>query len=149
MPGDRSANESLAAERDRWFYSAFTECRPKLYEPISTSALLLEVDMRAAFCAGAWLSVIVLAAAAVEAQFRQVYKEDYDRKTLDLYGLNADLHWLRELRNEILHAPKPGTKSSLWKQSASDLRACQAALEPGAKRAVSIMFRSVYAGRAA
>jgi hypothetical protein len=149
MPKYGSPNESLIAERDRWFSSSFTECRPKRYEPISTSALLLEVDIRAAFCAGAWLSVIVLAAAAIEAQFRQVYREDYGSKSFDLYGLNEDLHWLRELRNEILHAPKPGTKSSLWKRSASDLRACQAALESEAKRAVSIMFRSVYAGRAA
>jgi hypothetical protein len=149
MPEYSTANEALVAERDRWFSSAFTESRPQRYEPVSTSALLLEVDIRAAFCAGAWLSVIVLAAAAIEAQFRQVYREDYDSKSFDLYGLNEDLHWLRELRNEILHAPKPGMKSSVWKRSASDPRACQAALEPEAKRAVSIMFRNVYAGRAA
>ncbi len=93
--------------------------------------------------------MIVLAAAAIEAQFRQVYKDDYESKTFALYGLNEDLRWLRELRNEILHASKPGTKSSLWKHSARDLPACQAALEPEARRAVLIMFRSVYAGRAA
>jgi hypothetical protein len=149
MPEYLGANESLVAERDRWFSSAFTASHPKHYEPVSTIALLLEVDIRAAFCAGAWLSVIVLAAAAIEAQFRQVYTENYDSKTFDLYGLNEDLRWLRELRNEILHASKPGSKSSLWKRPARDLRACQAALEPEARRAVSIMFRSVYAGRAA
>ena len=144
MPEYRRASESLIAERDRWFSLTFVECGPKRYEPISTSALLLEVDIRAAFCAGAWLSVIVLAAAAIEAQFRHVYTDDYDSKAFDLYGSNGDLHWLRELRNEILHASKPGTKSGLWKESVSDLRACQGALEPEAKRAVSIMFRSVY-----
>jgi hypothetical protein len=149
MPEYRSTDESLIAERDRWFSSTFTECRPRRYEPVSASALLLEVDIRSAFCAGAWLSVIVLAAAAIEAQFRQVYTEDYDSKTFDLYGPNGDLHWLRELRNEILHASKPGTKSRLWKQPTSDLRACQAAMEPEAKRAVSIMFRTIYAARAA
>jgi hypothetical protein len=136
MPEYGSADESLIAERDRWFSSTFTECRPKRSQPVSASALLLEVDIRSAFCAGAWLSVIVLTAAAIEAQFRHVYTEDYDSKTSHLYGPNGDLHWLRELRNEILHASKPGTKSSLWKRPASDIRACQAAMEPEAKRAV-------------
>jgi hypothetical protein len=149
MPEHRSADESLIVERDRWFSSSFSECRPKRYGPISTIALLLEVDIRAAFCAGAWLSVIVLAAAAIEAQFRQVYREDYDSKLIDLCGSSGDLHWLRELRNEILHASKPGTKSSLWKHSANDLRACHAALEPEARRAVSIMFRNLYAAKLA
>ncbi len=55
MPDYGSADESLVAERDRWFYSAFTECRPKRCEPVSTHALLLEIDIRTAFCAGAWL----------------------------------------------------------------------------------------------
>jgi hypothetical protein len=149
MPEHRATDEALIAERDRWFLSTFTEYRPKRYEPVSTSALLLEVDIRLAFCAGAWLSVIVLAAAAIEAQFRQVYTDDYDSKTFDLYGPNGDLHWLRELRNEILHASKPGTKSRLWKQPTNNLRACQAAMEPEAKRAVSMMFRTIYAAGAA
>jgi hypothetical protein len=149
MPGYRAADELLIAERDRWFSSTFSECRPKRYEPVSTSALLLEIDIRFAFCAGAWLSVIVLTAAAIEAQFRQVYTDNYESKALELYGSRGDLHWLRELRNEILHASKPGSQSNLWKQSTTDLHACQASMEPEAKRAVSIMFRTIYAAGAA
>lgn len=149
MPEHRIASEGLAAERDRWFSLTFIEFARNRYGPISTSARLLEVDIRAAFCAGAWLSVIVLAAAAIEAQFRHVYLEDYDSRAVDLYGRDIDLHWLRELRNEILHVSKPGTESSLWKQSFSDVHACHGALEPEARRAVAIMFGSVYRAPAA
>src|SRR3954469_4143858 len=124
---------SLSAERDRWFSLAFAEAGRKRRDlSYSTSALLFEIDIRAAFRGGAWLSVIVLAAAAIEAQFRHVYTEDYDSKAVDLYGENDELHWLRELRNEILHVSKPGTKSSLWKHDANDFQACQNALEPEA-----------------
>jgi hypothetical protein len=136
---------SLRAERDRWFSLAFTEAGRKHRDhSYSTSALLYEIDIRAAFRGGAWLSVIVLAAAAIEAQFRHVYTNDYDSKAIVLYGENEELNWLRELRNEILHVSKPGTKSSLWKHAPNDLQACQNALEPEAKRAISIMFRTIY-----
>ena len=148
MPEHRITADSLNEERDRWFSRAFLECRARRHaQPISTSAMLLEVDIRTAFCAGAWLSVIVLAAAAIEAQFRHVYTEDYEGTAVALYGTNADLHWLRELRNEILHVSKPGSKSRLWKLAPNDLQACHQALESEAMRAVSIMFSSVYGAR--
>ena len=145
MPEHRITTEPLREERNRWFSRAFQEFGTKPYgRRISSSALLLEVDIRIAFCAGAWLSVIALAAAAVEAQFRHVYTEDYEAKAVALYGTDTDLHWLRELRNEILHASKPGSKSSLWKSDPNDVQACHRTLEPEAMRAVSIMFFSVY-----
>ena len=150
MSEQRISVDSLSKERNRWFSRAFQECGPRRYgHPISTSALLLEVDIRTAFCAGAWLSVIALTAAAIEAQFRHVYTEDYESQAVTLYGENTDLRWLRELRNEILHVSKPGSKSSLWKLAPSDLQACHQALQQEAKRAVSIMFRSVYGASAA
>ena len=143
-------HDSANADRSRWFSMAFIEVGTKRYgKPISTSALLLEVDIRIAFCAGAWLSVVVLSAAAVEAQFRQVYAENYESNAAALYGRNPDLHWLRELRNEILHVSKPGSKSSLWKASVNGLLGVQQALEPEAKRAVLIMFHAVYSHSAA
>ena len=91
------------------------------------------------------MSVIVLAAAAIEAQFRHVFSEDYETKAIGLYGTDPDLEWLRGLRNEILHVSSPGTKSSLWKVTDAGFGACHAALESDARRAVTVMFRSVYA----
>jgi hypothetical protein len=142
-------DETLIAERDRWYSLAFIGCGPKRYGlPISTNALLLEIDIRTAFRSGAWLAVIVLAAAAIEAQFRQVYKDDYENSASKLYGVSEDLHWLRELRNEILHASKPETESSLWKRPTEGLHASQALLEPEARRAIEVMFRTVYGAQA-
>ena len=144
MPERADLQVSLSAERDLWFSRAFAQAgRKQHHHAYSTNALLLEIDIRAAFRGGAWLSVIVLAAAAIEAQFRHVYTEDYDSKAIALYGANAELHWLRDLRNEILHVSKPGTKSSLWKEAPNDLLACHDALEPEAKRSISIMFRTI------
>jgi hypothetical protein len=91
------------------------------------------------------MSVVVLAAAAVEAQFRHVFTEDYETKAKGLYGADPDLEWLRGLRNEILHVSSPGTESQLWKVAGADIRNCHAALESEARRAVTVMFRSVYA----
>lgn len=143
-------SDSVSVERDRWFSRAFLDVGPKRYgRPISTTALLLEVDIRAAFCAGAWLSVVVLSAAAVEAQFRHVYTEDYESNAFALYGKNPDLQWLRELRNEILHVSKPGSSSNLWKGNPNDLRAVHHALESEAKRAIAIMFSTNYSQSAA
>ncbi len=118
--------------------------RHKYGHPISSSALLLEADIRIAFRAGAWLAVIALAAAAVEAQFRHVFTEDYESKASRLYGSDPELQWLREIRNEILHVSAPGTTSMLWKVASADLRSNHEALEPEARRAVTAMFRTVY-----
>lgn len=128
---------------------AFNAAGPNRYKgPISTHSLLLEVDVRIAFVSGAWLSVIAIAFAAVEAQFRQVYNDDYESKAVSLFGSNPDLQWLRTLRNEVLHAGAPGGKSNLWKVVSPDLRESHAALEADARRAIEVMFRSNYANRA-
>jgi hypothetical protein len=140
---------AIEEERESFYSSAFEVCRPVPFNvEISTHALLLGADVRIAFRAGAWLSVIALAFAAVEAQFRQVFRDDYESRASKLFGSSEDLRWLRELRNEVLHAGQPGTKSDLWKASPSNLRACHAALEPEARRAITVMFQSIYRRRA-
>jgi hypothetical protein len=111
---------------------------------ISSHALLLEVDLRRAYVAGAWISVIILSCAAVEAHVRQVKANDYASPANQLFANDDDLQWLREMRNEIAHAGEPGSRSKLWKVAGADFRANQEALEPEATRAVEIMFRAIY-----
>lgn len=112
---------------------------------LSTQGLLLLRDIERAFCAGAWLSVVVLAYAVVDATLRDVVTGDYKSKGVDLYRSNPDLDWLRNLRNAIVHVSPPGSASVLWKLPASDLSACHEALEEDAQRAVALAYRHVFA----
>ena len=112
---------------------------------LSTQGLLLLHDIEKAFCAGAWLSVIVLAYAVVDATLRDITTGDYRSKTAELYDSNPELEWLRNLRNQVVHVSTPGTPSTLWKLPPSDLIGCHNALEPEAKRAVALAYRQVYA----
>jgi hypothetical protein len=57
------------------------------------------IDLQAAFCAGAWSAVIVLAGAIVDAQA----PAGADRRA-DIPGVERKtLRWLRGLRNRLVH----------------------------------------------
>lgn len=140
-----STPEEIADLRNRRFsYAALAGGPLRNGQVISSHSLLLEVDLRLAYCSGAWLSVIVLASAAVEAQSRQVTTNNYTASARALFADDADLQWLRSLRNELVHAGEPGSRSQLWKVGGGDIRANQAALEDEATRAVEVMFRTIY-----
>jgi len=136
----------IAHERRLWLDRAIAQER-KSYQvmKLSTQGLLLLHDIEKAFCAGAWMSVVVLAYAVVDATLRDVVTGDYKSQAADLYGSNPDLEWLRNLRNQVVHVSAPGTPSTLWKLPPSDLMGCHNALEPEAKRAVTLAYRQVYA----
>ena len=144
---DKPESEAEVSERRyRIFSLAAREAGPlRAGHVISSHALLIEIDLRLAFCAGAWLSVIILSCAAVEAQARQVLANDYSSAAVDLFSNNSELQWLRSLRNELVHAAEPGTKSLLWKVGGSDIGANQRALEDEATRALKLMFKTIYA----
>jgi hypothetical protein len=112
---------------------------------ISTQGLLLLIDVEKSFCAGAWLSVVVLSYAIVDATLRDITTGDYIAKTKELYGTDPDLEWLRSLRNQVVHVSPTGSPSAVWKLPANDLAACHAALEPEAKRAIALAYRQVHA----
>ena len=80
---------------------------------LSSHALLLEIDIGKAFAAGAWVSTIVLACAAIEAKVRQIDTENYEAKLSALLKWNGELRWLMDIRNEIMHSGEPGTKSKI------------------------------------
>ncbi len=92
-------DETLWDERRLWF----EECeaaRGRAGAPSpSEQACALMIDLQAAFCAGAWSAVIVLAAAIVDAQA----PAGADRRA-DVPGVeHKTLRWLRGLRNRLVH----------------------------------------------
>ncbi|MBK7415260.1 MAG: hypothetical protein IPJ38_09300 [Dechloromonas sp.] len=83
-----SNTKDIQQERSLWFDSAFDAVKNYRGFPslLSSHALLIEIDIRLAFCAGAWISTIVLACAAVEAKFRQIDSDDFKTKSETLFG---------------------------------------------------------------
>lgn len=138
-------NTDAGAERRKWMYQAFDANKKEKSERLlSSHTLLLEIDIGYAFCAGAWISTIVLACAAIEAKVRQIDTENYESTIGKLLKWNRELQWLTDVRNEIMHAAQPGTKSKIWKANPNDLGACHAALEADARRAITVMFKTLY-----
>jgi hypothetical protein len=132
-------------ERRRWLSEAHSKAmRRHSVQRFSSHSLLLLIDIELAFCAGAWLSVIVLSQASIEATLRQIATDDYSSKAVALFGKDPELQWLRGLRNEVLHAAEPGSISQLWKLPPENLVHCHSELAPEAKRAVALAYRAVY-----
>jgi len=145
MQSSERPEDNSQHQRWLWYVQAFELVKSKRFKALHSShALLLEVDVQKAFCAGAWLSTIVLATAAIEANIRQIEKQNYETKVSLLFGSDPELRWLREIRNEIMHAGEPGSQSKLWKVDGHDISQTHHALEQDAKRVVKLMFRSIY-----
>jgi uncharacterized protein with HEPN domain len=146
MWSSQPSQASHDAERRAWLAQAHESVRAKYTVlKLSTHSLLLLLDVERAFCGGAWLSVIVMSHASIEATYRQVLAEDYKASAASLFGSNPELDWLRELRNEIIHAGEPGTPAKLWKLAPNDVPACHAELEAEARRAVILAYKFFYA----
>jgi hypothetical protein len=138
-----SAGETLEA-RAKWFSLArISNSRGRWPSQFSTQGLLLVLDVERAFVGGAWLSTIVLAQAAIEATIRDIETQDYESKAKALFDGLPNLERIRELRNEIVHPLKAGSKSLVW-ATTHDVAGCHDALEADAKRAVELMFNVVY-----
>jgi hypothetical protein len=146
MESTSPLSPNVAHERARWLLETMDrERKTHGVRTLSTQGLLLLCDIEKAFCAGAWISVIVLAYAVVDATLRDIATGDYKSKAAYLYGSDADLEWLRNIRNQAVHVSPPGSPPALWKLPPNNLAACQEALEPEARRAVVIAYRQVHA----
>src|SRR5438552_27211 len=99
---------------------------------LSPHGTLLTYDIEIAFCAGAWISVIVLAHAAIDATIRDTELCDYASNSKRIFGGDADLEWLRILRNRLVHAADPETNSYFPEGALDDVAAFQERLEDDA-----------------
>jgi hypothetical protein len=138
--------DSQPASRAKWLAEAEHRARrPYALLHLSSQGLLLQVDVRRSFLAGAWASVIVMAQAVIEATIRDLQTQDYVSKAKDLFLGQEDLERMRSLRNELVHVTAPGTKSLVWTVPNGDYAACHAALENDAKKAYELMLEAIYA----
>jgi hypothetical protein len=109
---------------------------------ISEQAAALSADVQAAFCAGAWLAVVVLAAAAIDAQLREDAAPGFTGNAKELMtavGLDARFQELRKRRNALVHV-SPDEPAVTVDIQWNDRRS----LEKEAQDAVQLMFETFY-----
>lgn len=113
---------------------------------LSPQGTLLSYDVEAAFCAGAWLSVIIVAHAAIDATIRDTELGDYKSNFKKIAEANVDLEWLRTLRNRLVHVAEPEV-AFVREDRLDDIAAFHETFEPDARRAVRLLFQAIYAIR--
>ena len=128
--------------RRKWFEAQEQIFRGEGGYLVSEQACALIADVQAVFCAGAWLAVIILAMAVIDAQLRETELPGFKGNTLRLLeeaGADPKVQHLRRRRNALVHVDldKPAiTVDQQW--------ADREQLEVEACEAVSLMFETFY-----
>jgi len=126
MRGLEAPSAASWRSRSDWFWRAHdinAGPQPLDLDPPAT-ALLAELEL--VFCAGAWASAVILAWTLVEAAERRATHGDETPP--------ADVDWLREQRNRLVHvAAAPAELPE------------EAALEAMAQGAVRVAFKTLFA----
>jgi hypothetical protein len=132
----------LWESRRAWFEQIEAESCGEGSYLVSEQACALAADVQACFCAGAWLGVIILAAAVVDAALRETEVVGFNGNSKDLIdeaGANPQLQKLRKRRNALVHLPKDKPAITVDQQWAD-----RANLEAEAREAVTLMFEAFY-----
>jgi hypothetical protein len=133
---------SLWDNRRRWVESMAEPPHECGGYSLSEQATALTADVQAAFCAGAWIAVIVLAAAVIDAQLREDAVPGFvgnSKALIAAAGLDERFQDLRKRRNLLVHSDpaRPAlTVESQWSDRVS--------LEQEARKAVQLVFESFY-----
>ncbi|MBO6562791.1 MAG: hypothetical protein JJ959_19740 [Nisaea sp.] len=98
---------------------------------LAPQAAALFDEMRLCFASGAWVAVLVLAQAALDAELQQ---EGLDGLAQNEIRFGADYVWLRNRRNHLLHADDPRPAVTLEDYAPGDPH-----LEREARRAVELV----------
>jgi len=85
----------------------------------SDHSIALFMDLRIAYCAGAWLSVIIMSISIIDSHLRETEADDNKigtAKLLSDYYTGEDIDWLRKLRNKYVHhnLDKPIFEMNAW-----------------------------------
>lgn len=128
--------------RNAWLEQVIDQSQhPLASYMLSEQACALTMDVQLAFCAGAWVCVIVMAAAVIEAQLREVEVGSEDRLVdlIDQVSADSRLHALCKRRNATMHLTVDVpviTADQRWPD--------QALLEQEARDAIELMFETLH-----
>lgn len=129
-------------ERRIWFESLNEKVSGEGSYLVSEQACALICEVECAFCAGAWISVIILAMIVVDAQLRETELLGFKGSTKQLIksvSANPELQKLRKRRNALVHlnSEKPAiTVDQQWLERNQ--------LENEARKAIELMFEAFY-----
>jgi hypothetical protein len=107
---------------------------------VSSQAAFVSYDLEIAFCAGAWVSVIILAHAVIDATIRDTESGDYRSSSKTIFDGDPDLEWLRKRRNSLVHVQENHNPSNF-----DEMDRYHASLEDDARRAMTLVFRTFFA----
>ena len=109
---------------------------------MSEQACALIIEIQAAFCAGAWAGVIILAMAVVDAALRETEIPDFTgstKKLIEIATADPRLQKMRKRRNALVHTDPENpalTVDQQWDERDK--------LETEAREAVKLMFEAFY-----
>ena len=130
------------AQRQEWFEGELLHHEQEGSFLASEQACALIGEAQTCFCAGAWISVIILAFTVIDAQLRETEVPGFkgnSKRLLDDLGFDGGFQKLRERRNQIIHirSDSPGiTVDQQW--------ADRKELEAEAHEAVELMLEAFF-----
>jgi hypothetical protein len=137
-------NKELWESRRRWFEDLAESSAGGGAYIVSEQACALLGEVQTTFCAGAWVAIIVLAMAVVDAQLRETELPGFKGSTRELLTAveaNPDLQRLREKRNALVHIDPENPAITVDQQWAN-----RDTLEQEARQAIKLMFEAFYIG---
>ncbi len=128
-------------KRNSWIEKLLSDSEIGSYL-VSEHSTALFFDMNRAYCAGAWISVVVMAVASIDSHFRETESGDNKIGTAKLfkdYYEGDDIDWLRKLRNRYVHMnlDEPFLEMDTWLKN-------QEQLEADATKAIQIAIKAFY-----
>ncbi len=132
----------LWEERRRWFEMVEEKSRGLGNYAVSEQACALTAEVQATFCAGAWVAVLILAVAVIDAALRETevpWFEGNTKKLIDEAQANPELHELRKRRNGLIHVSPKNPALTVDEQWVA-----RRELEREARNAVELMFEAFY-----
>lgn len=98
--------EELWKSRQEWFEDLLNRYESVGSYLVSEQACALIAEAQSCFCAGAWVSVIILAFTIIDAQLRETEIPDFtgnSKELIDILGFDERFQRLRRRRNTIIH----------------------------------------------
>lgn len=128
--------------RQKWFEDLNDQISGEGSYLVSEQASALMAEVEAVFCAGAWISVVILSLTVIDAHLRDVEVSGFQgntKKLIEVIGDKTELQQLRIRRNSLIHVNPTEPAITIDQQWFNrDL------LEAEAKEAVRLMLEVVY-----
>lgn len=131
-------------KRASWTEKKIEDANIRGFYALSDHATTLFMDMQLAFCAGAWISVVIMSVSVIDAHLRETEAMDNSIGTallLDKYYEGENINLLRKLRNTYVHhnLDKPSFEMNDWYNK-------QEQLEKHAQEAMQMTILALFQG---